>query len=172
MLFYGGMENPRPYQQFDFETRQRAVRLVTAEGWSTADVAQAIGCSLRTVQHWVRKSAAGEQLELLRTPPFPGAPPKLTAPQRSQLVAFLSAGPQACGFPSQLWTGKQVAALIHQRFQVTYHDEYIPRLLKALGFSRQRPHRQAHERNETTITSWRDSEWPAIEKKHMILAQP
>lgn len=159
------MSKQGSFQRYDFETRKRAVRLVIEEGWSTADVSQSIGCSLRTVQHWVRKSQSGTKLHQLQTPPPPGAPCKLTKVQKKTLTRLLTAGPEKSGFTSQLWTSKLVRQLIENRFQVDYHECYIPRLLKQLNFSRQQPQRRASERDDKAIAAWRQTDWPRIKKK-------
>jgi len=57
--------------------RIRAVRLVCDQGWSTEDVAQAVGRSQRSVQLWVQKSRHGKKPEQLRTKKAPGMKPKV-----------------------------------------------------------------------------------------------
>lgn len=91
--------------------RIRAVRLVCDEGWSTADVAKAVGRSQRSVQLWVQKSRHGKKPEQLRTKKAPGMKPKLNKTQPAKLVKLLQKGPVAAGFLSQLWTGPRLHPL-------------------------------------------------------------
>ena len=144
--------------------RRRAVRLVCEEGWSTGDVATALGCTQRAVQAWCRKSDFGRRPEALRTKAAPGAVPKLTARQRTQLVKLLRAGPEAAGFPSPLWTGPRVAELIRRTFGVTYCGNYMPQFLRALGFTPQWPRTRPKERDQARIDAWTATTWPALKK--------
>jgi transposase len=144
--------------------RIRAVRLVCDEGWSTADVAQAVGRSQRSVQLWVQKSRHGKKPEQLRTKKAPGMKPKLNKTQRAKLVKLLQKGPVAAGFLSQLWTGPRVAELIEREFGVSYHANYLPALLRSLGMTVQRPKSRPSERDEKVIAHWVNHRWPAIKK--------
>jgi transposase len=147
------------------DVRLRAVQLVCREGWSPARVAVAIGCSLRSVQLWVRKSERGRKPAVLETGKAPGATPKLDARQKRRLLKLLAAGPEAAGFAGQLWTCPRMAALIHREFGVSYNVGYLPTLLRSLGWSVQKPKRRALERNETAVDVWVASDWPRIKKR-------
>lgn len=146
--------------------RIRAVKLVEEEGWSTADAALAVGVTQRSVQGWLRKfRASGGDWGVLASVPRTGRQPKLNDAQRAQLVEWLVAGPVACGFAAQTWTGRRVAELIRREFGVSYHVRFIPELLKRLGFSRQKPRTRAAERDEERIATWVRKDWPRIKKK-------
>lgn len=140
--------------------------MVEEEGWSTADAATAVGCSQRSVQLWLRAfRESGGDPAALATKPKPGASPKLDDAQRARLLELLEAGPAACGFAEQIWTGRRVAELIRREFGVTYNDRFVPTLLKRLGFSRQKPRKRAMERDEERIATWRREDWPRIKKR-------
>jgi transposase len=153
------------------DVRLRAVELVCHEGWSPVDAAKAVGCSKRSVQLWVKKSNGGQQPEALKTPKAPGAKPKLDAEQKQHLLQLLASGPVACGFDSQLWTCPRIAKLIQREFGVSYHVQYLPALLKALGWSVQKPKRRALERKEEAIQTWVANDWPRIKKKPAVSEQ-
>jgi transposase len=151
-----------PYSQ---EVRLRAVRLVCRDGWKTADVAKALGCSKRSVELWLQKSDRGRKPAALKTGTAPGATPKLNARQKQRLLQLLAAGPEAAGFAGQLWTSPRIADLIRREFGVSYHIGYLPTLLKSLGWSVQKPKRQALERDQSVIDDWVAQDWPRIKKK-------
>ncbi len=92
-----------------------------------------------------------------------GKRPKLTREQQHRLLALLAAGAGTQGEIGERWTGKRVTALIKREFGVTYHPEYIPRLLRALGWTPQQPAQQASQRDETKISQFK-AEWAAIKK--------
>jgi transposase len=128
-------------------------------------VAKALGCSTRSVQLWVQKSARGRRSSALKTGTAPGAKPKLDPRQRRLLLKLLTAGPEAAGFAGQLWTCSRIAELIRREFGVSYHVRYLPVLLKSWGWSVQKPERQPIERDEQAIEAWVARDWPRIKKR-------
>lgn len=58
-----------------------------------------------------------------------------------------------------------MARLIAEKFGVSYHHDYIGEMLHQLGWSCQRPAKQARERDDEAIERWRQVEWPAFLKK-------
>ncbi len=69
------------------------------------------------------------------------------------------------GYPTDLWTCPRIAQVIHRRFGIRYHVDYLPRLLTSLGFSCQKPERRAIERDEPAIARWMQRDWKRIKKK-------
>jgi transposase len=70
----------------------------------------------------------------------------------------------AAGFETEQWTLRCIAALVRREFGVDYHPRYLERLLKALGFSVQRPTTRARERDGRAIAAWPRRDWVAIKK--------
>lgn len=77
----------------------------------------------------------------------------------------MTRGATAYGFFINIWTTATIAAVIKKEFGVNYHRDHVRKLLHALGFSWQKPRRQALERDETAIKKWLRNEWPVIKKK-------
>jgi transposase len=63
-------------------------------------------------------------------------------------------GPRAWGFRTELWTLQRIAQVIGQVAHVRYSVSQTWRVLQQLGWRRQRPARQAQERDEETIARW------------------
>jgi transposase len=80
------------------------------------------------------------------------------------LVRQLKAGALAAGFPTELWTLPRIAQLIEQRFAVRLTQPSVWRLLRALGWSVQRPTGQARQRDEKAIRTWKAKRWPELKK--------
>jgi transposase len=143
--------------------RVRALALVQ-QGLSSAAIGHRLGIDPRTVRRWKarfrRRGRRG-----LQTRPAPGARCRLTKQQRNGLTQRLLAGARAQGFTSDLWTCPRIALLIEQQYQVHYHVDHIPRLMRSLGFSVQKPQRQARERDEGAIRDWIDRDWKRIKKR-------
>lgn len=77
---------------------------------------------------------------------------------------LLLKGAVAAGFPTNLWTCARIAQAIEEHFGVRYHIDHIGRLMRALGWSPQKPARRALERDETAIAAWVKSKWPGVKK--------
>jgi transposase len=133
-------------------------------GWKHNKIAAALGVTPGAVSQWMARGREGDR-EALRTRKSPGAPLRLTLKQRARLPALLSKGAQAWGFRGDIWTRKRVATLIKRVFGVKYHPDHVGRLLRAIGWSVQKPSLRATERDEAAIAHWREHKWPAIKKK-------
>lgn len=134
------------------------------QGWKQKDIAAALGVSEGAVSQWVARGRAGGKDGLRRNPP-PGVPPRLSKEQREQLPGLLSRGAEAYGFRGEVWTGARVAVLIEREFGVRYHEVHARRLLKAIGWSQQKPQKRASGRDEAAIERWQREEWPALKKR-------
>lgn len=143
--------------------RREAVALA-AQGVKRSQIAAALDRSPRTVETWLAK-ARRDGPEAVAATPHPGRASKLSAQQRRGLLQQLLKGAQAHGWSTDLWTAPRVQSLIEQKYGVTYHVNYVPTLLKSLGWTRQKPERRARERDEAAIEHWVHVDWPRIKKK-------
>jgi transposase len=144
------------------ERRLRAWAL-KAKGWSQQKIAEALGVTAGAVSQWMRRGREGG-VEALKRRPRPGARPKLTAEQREQIPALLAQGAEAFGFRGDVWTAKRVATVIRREFGVRYHPNHVGKLLRAAGWSVQKPIERASQRNEAAIEAWRTERWPALKR--------
>ncbi len=143
--------------------RREAVALA-AQGIKPPQIAAALDRHARTVEKWLAKARDGGPDAVAATP-HPGSSPKLSARQRQGLQRQLLKGAQAHGWSTDLWTAPRVQALIQQRYGVNYHVNYVPTLLKSLGWTRQTPERRARERDDEAIAVWIHRDWPRIKKR-------
>lgn len=134
------------------------------KGWKQRDIAEALGVTQGAVSQW-RKRGRDGGVESLRHQPPPGAMPRLSSEQREQLLELLSQGAPALGFQGDVWTQPRVATLIRDRFGISYHPAHVGRILKACGWSSQKPIHRASQRNEATIQRWKEERWPQIKKR-------
>lgn len=142
--------------------RLRAIALLE-QGLRPHEVAERVGVDRRSVRRWHRAYRRRGR-DGVKARPVPGRPPKLTAVQRRSLVRWILRGPEAFGFPTALWTCQRIVQVIRQRFHVTYHPDHVGRLLRACGFTPQRPQRTARERNDRRVRLWLQHDWPRIKK--------
>jgi transposase len=134
------------------------------KGWKQQDIAEALGVTQGAVSQWLKRVKEGG-VAGLRHRPSPGATPRLSPEQQGQLLELLAQGAESFGFPGDVWTQPRVAALIRDRFGVSYHPSQVGRILKACGWSRQKPVHRATQRNEEAIRQWKEEYWPQIKKR-------
>jgi len=106
------------------------------EGDSLDAIASGLSMPRRTVHETLRRfderGIAGK--DSIRQS---GRPANLKPKQRKELARHLLRGPP--GNPSGLWTTKEVRQFIKKRYGVEYHKCYVWELLRAGGFSLQKP---------------------------------
>ena len=146
------------------ERRRKAVRLVEKEGLSQAEVSRRLGVTPAAVSQW-RKRCRRQGQKALAARPTPGRPARLGARQRGRLRRLLLQGAKSAGYSTDLWTCPRVQNLIGREFGVRYHVHHLPKLLRAMGFTPQKPTRRALERDEKAIRRWVEKDWPGIKKK-------
>ncbi len=116
--------------------RKRAIELLEA-GKTPTEVAEFLGVGRNTVYRW-RRRYRRQGLGGLAAKPIPGRPPRLRPDQREALWRYLAQGPRAHGFASERWTQAQVAALIRQKFGVSFCLYHVGRIMAANGWNRRR----------------------------------
>jgi transposase len=150
-----------------YEARRLRAAELFAQGRRTAEVAEMVGVTYEAAEaarRWrVRWRKGGVQA--LRRRRAGGRPPKLSAAQATAVEQALGAGAQAAGFDTDLWTLDRVVQVIWATTGVRLSRPSAWRLLtQRLGWSLQRPQRQARERDEEAIARWVAYEWPRIKK--------
>jgi len=144
------------------QRRLKGARLLQ-RGVPEAEVARRVGVHRQSVNRWARQLEQGGR-EALKRAPRAGRPPQLTAVDRQRLVQGLKRGPEALGYRTSLWTAWRVADLIQRECGVKYSTVHAWRLLRALGWTPQRPAGRAWERNESAIKRWKRQRWPELKK--------
>jgi len=145
------------------ERRKEGVKLLQAGEKKQVEISQHLGVSEASVSQW-KKKLLTEGLESLRASRATGRPPKLDDEAKQALVKILEAGALAAGFPTEQWTQARVQRVIKREYSVSYHQNYISRLLHDLGWSVQKPDPRAIERDEELIRAWLSKDWPRIKK--------
>ena len=134
------------------------------QGWKQRDIATALGVTKGAVSQWLAAERADGRDALLAHP-RPGPSPKLAPEQVRQIPDFLWHGPEAYGFPGELWTCDRVANVLWEEFGVSYSRSQVSRILKRLGWTPQIPIIRAIQRDEQAIERWRVESWPALKEK-------
>ncbi len=143
--------------------RRRAVELYK-KGVGQVEVARIVGSSQSSVSRWLKM--ASESKTGLAPRPHPGGERRLSDKQHRQLERLLRQGAKANGWSNDLWTASRVKEVVERHFEVSYHRDHVRRILvDRLGWSVQKPERQARERDEEAIECWRKSDFPLLKKR-------
>ena len=142
--------------------RLKAGRLLL-KGIPQAEVARRIGVARSTVCGWAQRLEQGG-LDALRSRGLRGRPASLGTSDRKQLQQLLLAGAMAEGFPTEVWTLPRVRTVVTKHFEVTLSEPQIWRVLRAMGFSPQRPARRARQRDDEAVEVWKKETWPTLKK--------
>jgi transposase len=140
--------------------RMRAADLF-GRGATQADIARELAVTHQTVSDWHGKWLAGGR-KALRAAGRAGRLPKVGAADLARVDRALRRGPRANGYPTELWTLARVAEVIETTTGVRYHPGHVWRVLRQMGWSRQRPARRATERDDKAIEAWVNERWPRV----------
>ena len=141
-----------------------AARLLRAGRLTQAEIARELGVSAAAVSQWAQRLAgAGGPEALARRPPT-GRPPRLASADWADVLTVLSRGARASGFDTERWTLRRIARVLRREFGVTYHPNSLSALLRAHGWTPQRPATRAKERDEALIAAWLRHDWPAVKR--------
>jgi transposase len=148
----------------ELEARRLRAAELFAAGVRQAEVARRLGVTRQSVNRWhTRWQYHGPRALHSRGPT--GYPPRLPDQDLQRLANLLLEGAAAHGFTGELWTVARVGQLIAREFGVDYHPSHVWWLLRhRLGWSPQRPVRQAKERDQAAIDQWLARDWPRIKQ--------
>lgn len=104
------------------------------DGMSREDAAKIGGMDRQTLRDWVHRfNAAGP--DGLKDAWYGGPEPRLSADQKAQLAEIVETGPDPTVDGVVRWRRIDLQRVIKERFGVEYHERYVGKLLKELGFS-------------------------------------
>jgi transposase len=133
------------------------------QGVSQADIGRELKVSHQSISDWHKQWLVGGKQALKRTGQ-PGRPRKVTDAELAKVERALEKGPKSNGYPTDLWTLARVAEVIERTTGVKYHPGHVWKVLRRMGWSRQRPARQAAERDDEAIEQWVNDRWPKLKK--------
>ena len=108
------------------------------QGWTQRLIAAALGVTPGAVSQWMTR-VREDGVAGLRRRIATGPQPKLGAEQRAELPVLLARGARTWGFHEEVWTNRRIAVVIEQASGVRYHPSHVSRLLRAIGWSPQKP---------------------------------
>lgn len=140
--------------------RFRALEL-REKGWKVNKIAEAFGLNSGSVSHWFTKVERTGK-ESLKSRKAKGKEPKIKLNERLEIIEWLKEDARSFGFPTPLWTCKQIKILIKKKFNKTLSISNVWELLKKANLTPQKPKKVAFEKDEKAVKKWIREEWPKI----------
>src|SRR2546426_7990378 len=145
------------------EARRLRAAPMFERGSSPAEVARVLGVSRQSTSRWHRAWAEGGSAALASSGKR-GRSARLSSAQLKEGELALRKGARSQGYATDLWTLDRVGGVIESVTGVAYHRGHVWKVLRSLGWSRQRPARQATERDDEAIAAWVKTTWPRVKK--------
>jgi transposase len=140
------------HQQQYIRQRLDAIKLLQ-KGNRRLEVSQQVCCSYDTLTSWLKKYLQGG-LSGLVSPISHQKPSRLSVEQQQHLKAMVLKRPTDYGIERQMWTAAILCEVIAQRFEVQLKDSRLYELLRELGLSYQRAHRDYANADPTAQHKW------------------
>jgi len=144
--------------------RRRGVEMVRGQGQKIGTAAKQLGVSRMSMSTWLKaaKSGGDAALAAKKRGRKPGHS-LLSAAQTKRVLGWVrDKCPDQLKLPFYLWTQESVQALIKRRLDIVVSRSTAGRLMRANGFSSQKPTRRAFEQDQAAVDKWLQEEYPAI----------
>jgi transposase len=152
------------HQQEYIRNKLKAIKYLW-EGKSRPEVAENLGCSYKTLTSWIDQFIQGGLVGLTK-PITHQVQSRLTLEHQMELKRMiLEQKPTDYGIDRYIWTGAILCEVIQKRWDVELKDSRVYELLKELGLSYQKGHRDYANADaqvqksfvEQIKKNWRDS---------------
>ena len=120
------------------------VVLYVLHGASSYEAARPYGHSPRTIEYWVHRLVS-HGLAGLWEGDRPGRPSRLSPPEQQRLRNEIRRSPRELGYDQNLWDGLLLSHHLEEHYAISLSVRQCQRLFHKLGFTLQRPRRQAGE---------------------------
>lgn len=144
------------------KARNKIIINMHEQGFPQGQIAKAVNLSPARVSQLVNSYKSSP--ETFFDNKYQGYPPKLSADQKLELEDIIVKGAEHYGFQGDVWTSERVQMVIRESFGKDYHVQYIPRLLKSMDFSLQKPRLTDVRKSEAAVKTWLRSKLPALKK--------
>ncbi len=155
------------------ESNTRVARRILAianalSGMSRKEAAEAAGMDRQTLRDWViRYNAHGP--DGLYDCWSDGRPPRLDPEEQAELMRIVLAGPDPEADGLSAFTREDLVGICETRFGKSFHPASMGRLLKRLGFSRQKARPSHPKKDPAAAEAFKKS--PGAAKKTSVYAQ-
>jgi transposase len=144
------------------QRRLEASKLLS-EGVKPAEVARKLGVSRQSVSRW-QEAIKKNGIKGLEISGPAGRPRKVSERDMKRIEQALVRGTRSNGIDADLWTLARVGKIIEKITGHAFGISGVWCVLRRLGWSAQRPAKQAAERDQNEVDRWVKKTWPAVKK--------
>lgn len=94
-----------------------------------------------------------------------GRPTLLSGEDLSKLELYLKQGSEWYEFTGDYWTHKRVKYVIEKEFGIIYEQKQVGRILKKIGWSRQKPQKKESKQDLEKVAIWKREGLISLKKK-------
>lgn len=152
------------------ELRKKVVYAVIEQGIKKTKAAKLFGFSLTSVSKYVREFKLNGESSFYYKKRGVKESERcfLSEVQIKELLkTLLTQAPDELGLDYTLWNSKAICIYIEKAFGIRYSGRGLRDLLKRLGFSSQKPIKQAYQRDPNKVSQWLNETYPAIKARAM-----
>lgn len=130
---------------------------------SQAEVAHILRVTPASVSYWYA-AWKKEGVKGLRSKGPPGFTSTLTIKDARAFKRAVLKGPLAHGYETDLWTLSRLRTLLKKTTGITFGRTHTWHVVRALGFTPQKPKVRAVQRDEALIKAWKAKRLPGLKK--------
>ena len=164
-------QSDRSNRQVDWrEERRLRVLELYQKGWQQKTIAEALGITKGYVSQLIKRVKdlpPEERAAALRIQNRAGRKPTFTQQQKRVIVALVEQGASAFGLPGQVWTLRTLRQIIHRELGFWVGKSWLSEMLRAQGYSCQKPERRAKERNARAVAGFKGG-WSNLKKGQSV----
>lgn len=142
--------------------RKEVVYNLHKQGISQIKISQAVNMTQGRVSQII-KQINDHRGEIIPAD-YRGAPTKLSSKQEDELMSIIDQGAIESGFEGEIWTSKRLIVIIKREWGRDYHPHHIPKLLRRLGYSLQKPKKVDVRKDQSKVEQWRSKKIKEIKK--------
>jgi transposase len=157
------MKNITKRDQKELEKRRLQAGKMFEKGISQVSISKKFKVSRAAVCQWYAMWKEDGK-KGLQSRGLPGFDSEFTEEKKKKLKTIILAGPIKSGYVTDFWTINRVRAVTKKELLIDLGYTRIWNTVLSLGFSCQKPERRARERNEKSITDWKQNTFPRLKK--------
>lgn len=128
-----------------------------------AEIARKLKVTPAAVNQWHKVWKKGGS-KALKSKGHPGVPSKLTPKDRKAFKEAILKGPMYFGYETDFWTLSRLSAVMKKVTKVKFGITHTWEIVRALGFTPQKPKVVAAERDQKAIDEWVKKRLPGLKK--------
>jgi transposase len=145
------------------KTRNEIIVNMSKQGHPQHVIAKAVGLAQSRISQLLNSHRESPQSFFDNH--YQGKPPKLGPVQSAKLDGIVKKGAEAYGFQGDVWTAARLKMAVKETFGIEYHERHIPKMLKKMGFTLQKPRLVDSRQSPEKVGEWREKGILDVKKK-------